>query len=198
MTEDQNARNPHFDSPNNEALSSQSVELWGLNHGYNPSSFNTQNTWNDYGPSYPVHNLDGSASLDPMFPITPFGQGNITQSSVPMVSNDPDFFFFDNGSFPISNAVGVASAGPPLVGAAALTSYAPPPNLLARFPCTYPGCTKDFKRRSEMTRHYRQVHDLFGPKFSCSYHGCSRHGFNGFARKDKLRDHQKAAHGVAL
>ena len=67
-----------------------------------------------------------------------------------------------------------------------------------RVACVYPGCIKDFKRRPDMLRHYKQVHDRHGPKLNCPWVGCSRWGANGFARKDKLRDHQRGAHGAIL
>ena len=39
-----------------------SVEPVVANQGHNPSDFNVENTWNDYGPTYPVCGLDDTGA----------------------------------------------------------------------------------------------------------------------------------------
>ena len=68
-------------------------------------------------------------------------------------------------------------------------------SIVARVCCIYQPCTKTFGRRLDMLRHYAQIHDVLSPKLDCKYSHCHRRGMNGFTRKDKLRDHQRAAHG---
>ena len=65
-----------------------------------------------------------------------------------------------------------------------------------QFPCIHQSCNRIFKRRPDMLRHYAQIHSPSSEKLSCNRPGCRRQGPQGFARKDKLRDHRRAAHGV--
>ena len=69
-------------------------------------------------------------------------------------------------------------------------------STVARVRCTSKSCTKTFGRRADMLRHYAQIHDVSSRKLDCKYAHCHRRGMNGFTRKDKLRDHRRAAHGL--
>ena len=64
----------------------------------------------------------------------------------------------------------------------------------ARIFCADPTCDKTFKRRADMLRHRAQIHNASSTKLDCDSPGCARRGSRGFVRKDKLRDHQRAAH----
>jgi hypothetical protein len=55
-------------------------------------------------------------------------------------------------------------------------------------------CYRAFKRAGDLRRHYR-VHLPGHRTFPCSIEGCNRSGEKGFYRRDKLRDHQRQAHG---
>ena len=199
--ENRNIESFFLEDPDNGVSLNPTVGPVGAGQDHNPPGSNVGNTWNNYAPFYPMWRTDGAATIDPMLATTAFGHTDPLQSAPSTVLMNSGSFF-DNTSSLTTSALGATSSGPPfandlvLPAASAFTSYTPFPSPSARFPCVHPGCTKDFSRRSEMTRHCRQVHDLFGKQYSCFYNGCSRNGFNGFARKDKLRDHQKAAHGV--
>jgi hypothetical protein len=61
--------------------------------------------------------------------------------------------------------------------------------------CNYPGCGKMFARPSDIVRH-RQQHGV--PQHPCPVHGCNRRGSRAFYRTDKLRDHQRKKHRMAI
>jgi hypothetical protein len=55
-------------------------------------------------------------------------------------------------------------------------------------------CLKAFSRAGDLRRHYK-VHFPNHRTFHCLIEGCNRSGQRGFYRCDKLRDHQRQAHG---
>ncbi|CZR64508.1 uncharacterized protein PAC_14406 [Phialocephala subalpina] len=61
--------------------------------------------------------------------------------------------------------------------------------------CGYAGCGKIFARRGDLVRHGQQ-HGV--PQHPCLIHGCNRRGIWAFYRADKLRDHQRKKHGIAI
>ena len=61
--------------------------------------------------------------------------------------------------------------------------------------CNYPGCGKIFARPGDLVRH-RQQHGV--PLHPCLVHGCNRRGSRAFYRADKLRDHQRKKHRMAI
>ena len=62
-----------------------------------------------------------------------------------------------------------------------------------RYPCTYPGCRKNYTRHPDMRRH-ASSHDANPIMLFCHHSGC-RHGARGFLRKDRLTAHLRAVHG---
>jgi hypothetical protein len=60
--------------------------------------------------------------------------------------------------------------------------------------CLWNGCHKEFKRPSDLDRHVQSIH--FSVHSSCRVIGCSNNRGHGFSRPDKLRDHEKKAHGM--
>ena len=144
-----------------------------------------EDVWNHYGPApLLTGDFNGAIAMDPML---------VPMNGVPQQSP----FHSLPAVGPVISTVLLPSI-PPSTGPVAPVSYAPFPATQSRVACDYPGCAKDFKRRPDMIRHYKQVHDRQGPKLSCPWVGCNRFGANGFARKDKLRDHLRAAHGAML
>ena len=65
-----------------------------------------------------------------------------------------------------------------------------------RFMCSHPGCNKTFSRIGDRRRHLEKQHGP--PQHSCSSRNCNKKGLNGFRRPDKLRDHQRKVHGMAV
>jgi hypothetical protein len=55
-------------------------------------------------------------------------------------------------------------------------------------------CNSTFKRQADLKRHSK-VHFPGQRKFHCWQLGCERNGRRGFYRRDKLKDHEKQAHG---
>ena len=61
--------------------------------------------------------------------------------------------------------------------------------------CDYTGCGKIFARPGDLARHTQQ-HGV--PQHPCLIHGCNRRHSRAFYRADKLRDHQRKKHGIAI
>jgi hypothetical protein len=61
--------------------------------------------------------------------------------------------------------------------------------------CDYPGCGHIFGRMGDFVRHRKQ-HGV--PQHPCLVHGCNRRGSRAFYRADKLRDHQRKKHRMAV
>lgn len=61
--------------------------------------------------------------------------------------------------------------------------------------CDFAGCGKIFSRPDVLARH-RQKHGI--PQYPCLIHGCNRRRSKAFYRADKLRDHQRKRHGMAI
>jgi hypothetical protein len=61
--------------------------------------------------------------------------------------------------------------------------------------CDYPGCGNIFNRPGDLVRH-KQQHGV--PQHPCLVHGCTRRGSRAFYRADKLRDHQRKKHRMAV
>ncbi|KAH6705246.1 hypothetical protein BKA61DRAFT_739664 [Leptodontidium sp. MPI-SDFR-AT-0119] len=61
--------------------------------------------------------------------------------------------------------------------------------------CDSAGCGKIFTRPGDLARH-RQQHGV--PQHPCLIHGCNRRRSRAFYRADKLRDHQRKKHGIAI
>lgn len=63
-----------------------------------------------------------------------------------------------------------------------------PANLRRRVRCSLRGCNADFARRTDMTRHVREVH---GPSRSCPVLGCK---YSGAKRRYRISNHMKKDH----
>jgi hypothetical protein len=61
--------------------------------------------------------------------------------------------------------------------------------------CNYPGCGEILSRQGDLSRH-RLKHGV--PQHPCFFHGCNRRGPRAFYRADKLRDHQRKKHRMAI
>jgi hypothetical protein len=61
--------------------------------------------------------------------------------------------------------------------------------------CDYPGCGNIFARPGDLVRHRQQHGD---PQHPCLVHRCNRRGSRAFYRADKLRDHQRKKHRMAI
>lgn len=60
---------------------------------------------------------------------------------------------------------------------------------------TCPTCNRTFTRPSDLARH-SLIHQPHVRKYECWAPGCKYNGEQGFVRKDKLVDHQRARHGM--
>ena len=60
--------------------------------------------------------------------------------------------------------------------------------------CDACDCTHTSKRCPDLIRHISTRHCLKTKNFPCPFPGCDRGDDNGFARKDKLKDHFEAVH----
>ena len=65
-----------------------------------------------------------------------------------------------------------------------------------RFVCTHLRCNKTFSRIGDLRRHKNTQHRP--PQYNCSMSTCNRKGANAFRRGDKLREHQRKVHGMAV
>jgi len=63
------------------------------------------------------------------------------------------------------------------------------------YTCNHLGCGKIFTRPSDLARHGQQ-HGV--PQHPCLVQGCNRRGLRAFPRADKLRDHQRKKHRMAI
>lgn len=90
----------------------------------------------------------------------------------------------------------LTSLHPPTHVAPQATAALPTTNNTSnRFNCIHPGCNASFNRHGDLRRHDR-VHGP--PGYACSVNGCARRGMNAFYRRDKLLDHQRRKHGMAV
>ncbi|KAF4634063.1 hypothetical protein G7Y89_g4038 [Cudoniella acicularis] len=64
-----------------------------------------------------------------------------------------------------------------------------------RFRCTQPNCGADFARIGDLRRHHR-THGA--PAHPCTVNGCIRREQRVFYRRDKLLDHMRKRHGLAV
>lgn len=64
-----------------------------------------------------------------------------------------------------------------------------------RYICLYPGCSSNFGRPADLTRHYVSVHQRDQHLIDCPVSRCSRKGSNGFPRQDHLNGHLRQYHG---
>jgi hypothetical protein len=85
---------------------------------------------------------------------------------------------------------------------AASTSAPPPPPPPAaatasdtRIPCTYPPCTKNFKRDYERIRYENSMHLNTQGTHLCPITGCSKSQGKGYSRSDKVTEHLWKKHG---
>ncbi|MCJ1402323.1 hypothetical protein MMC11_005543 [Xylographa trunciseda] len=62
-----------------------------------------------------------------------------------------------------------------------------------RFPCSFLGCTKAFKRSADRDRHYRK-HQPEAASYHCAVMGCKYNEGKGFYRHDKLLSHERNVH----
>ncbi|KAH6664205.1 hypothetical protein B0J14DRAFT_493928 [Halenospora varia] len=63
------------------------------------------------------------------------------------------------------------------------------------YTCNYPGCGEIINRLGDFARH-QQKHGV--RQHPCLVHGCNRRGPRAFYRADKLRDHQRTKHKMAI
>ncbi|MCJ1481505.1 hypothetical protein MMC06_001664 [Schaereria dolodes] len=78
----------------------------------------------------------------------------------------------------------------------AFTFTSPTPSTANdRTPCSYPSCSRTFKRCADMERHARK-HEPTAQKYYCSVEGCKYGAANGkgFYRRDKLLSHVRNVH----
>ena len=66
----------------------------------------------------------------------------------------------------------------------------------AQFYCPFPGCSVTFTRKGDLRRHRLNQHRA--PQHDCPVNGCDRKGAQGFRRNDKLIDHQRKKHKMAI
>jgi hypothetical protein len=59
--------------------------------------------------------------------------------------------------------------------------------------CLWNYCHKEFKRRTDLDRHVRSIH--LGINSDCTVSGCDNNGGKGYSRLDKLKAHERKAHG---
>jgi hypothetical protein len=64
-----------------------------------------------------------------------------------------------------------------------------------RFECDHSGCTATFSRAGDLVRHNKK-HGI--PEYPCLVNNCDRKGDKAFYRPDKLRDHQRMKHKMAV
>jgi len=66
----------------------------------------------------------------------------------------------------------------------------------AQYHCTQKNCKRKhpFTRKADLKRH-ELIHTGVKP-YNCQFEGCVRIGENAFRRRDKLREHQRKAHGL--
>jgi hypothetical protein len=64
-----------------------------------------------------------------------------------------------------------------------------------RFACDHSGCTATFARAGDLARHSKK-HGI--PEYPCLVNNCDRKGNKAFYRPDKLRDHQRMKHKMAV
>lgn len=100
-----------------------------------------------------------------------------------------DNFQIPTGLMP-SNLAAVPSTSPYAAAQAVSTNTAQ-----NRFQCTHPSCDADFHRVGDLRRHQR-AHGA--PAYPCTVNGCVRRGSNAFHRRDKLLDHMRKKHGLAV
>ncbi|MCJ1382678.1 hypothetical protein MMC17_005791 [Xylographa soralifera] len=62
-----------------------------------------------------------------------------------------------------------------------------------RFPCSFRGCAKSFKRSTDRDRHSR-IHQPDAPSYHCAALGCKYSEGKGFYRHDKLLSHERNVH----
>jgi hypothetical protein len=71
--------------------------------------------------------------------------------------------------------------------------------ITGRFPCSYPACTKDFKRSSDRFRHIASTHQRGSTTQTtilCPIAGCRRSRGRGLSRPDKLTEHLRKIHNI--
>jgi hypothetical protein len=83
------------------------------------------------------------------------------------------------------------SAAPPTGGSESppSTLNLPPAPASARIPCTYPPCTKTFKRDYERIRHENSMHVNTQGAHLCPVPGCPKSHGKGYSRSDKVTEH---------
>jgi hypothetical protein len=59
--------------------------------------------------------------------------------------------------------------------------------------CLWNDCHKKFSRRTDLDRHVQSIHIRINSH--CTVSGCDNNGGKGFRRPDKLKAHEKKAHG---
>ncbi|KAM3066617.1 hypothetical protein ACMFMG_002330 [Clarireedia jacksonii] len=117
--------------------------------------------------------------------------------SAAALAHQPTFSPF---SYPVSGHGEGAEVG--LFSVLTVTPSHPlPPQdpITSRFPCSYPACTKDFKRSSDRFRHIASIHQrgqTTQGTILCPIAGCRRSYGRGLSRPDKLREHLQKIHNI--
>lgn len=137
---------------------------------------------------HPFFLLDNSTALDPQLTITSLDQLSFsTTTSMPAVPASLTHV----SNITATHAVHPAALHPVVNGVATRR----PNRNTTPYICDYPGCGISITRQGDFLRH-KQKHDV--PGFPCLVHGCGRRGRRAFYRADKLRDHQRKKHRMAI
>lgn len=105
-------------------------------------------------------------------------------------------YSINNNQIPLDQvAPDLTPSIPNPVAAIQATVSLPISNISNRFQCTHSSCGADFNRISDLRRHQR-THGA--PAHPCTVNGCVRRGPNAFHRRDKLLDHLRKKHGIAV
>jgi hypothetical protein len=156
-----------------------------------------------------------------IFPLT-FDEGVLYSNGVPNRQFDstpqlPDFSRNNdfNGPDSIDNSMSTSTTAselnrspstetkPPIANLAKLalpasTIATAPTNIdvnASRLTCDHPGCPTTFARPGDLSRH-KKKHSP--PEYPCPVDNCGRKGDKAFYRPDKLHDHQRKKHKMAV
>ena len=120
-----------------------------------------------------------------------FGGSDNPASTIASASDTQSSSSIDAGRNTTSPATRLISIRPTSIAAATT----PVNSNGVRLACTHPGCTATSARLRDLQRHMKKHSP---PQHDCPVNGCDRKGDNAFPRKDKLRDHLRQKHKMAV